>query len=475
MGIAALDPDTQARWDDWLLAHTRRAFRILLWLLIAFYAGFAPLDLAVTPPAVLAPYWGVRAAVILASLACLRLARSVAFDRQPALFTAGYLLAVIVTSLNWMVAQLADPLAVFSGALGTAMVSLGAALMFLWPPRVVVGAHALFVAPFLVEELFGAHEGRWELRVPSAFFVLMAAVVAVVAQSLHWRSRRDQVAAQVRVERLERAERESRVTLEAQAVELASANERLRELDRLKTDLIANVSHDLRTPLTLILTALDELEQKVPEGARGIVDMGERNAYRLLQLIDDLLALARLDAADARVRSVRFDLAALVRDLAAAFRSGVGRTLETQGLDEPVPVCGDPHLLASAVSNLVANALKFTERPVPRVELRLSRQGGQAVLEVEDDGVGIAPEHLDRIFERFTQVDSGSGRRFPGSGIGLAVVREVVRAHGGTVAVRSRPGAGSTFTVTLPLAADGEAVAFPCGELVRRVAATLEP
>lgn len=478
MQTAALDAGAELRWEGWHLAHTRRSFRILAWLVAGFYASFAPLDLLVTPPALIAPFWAVRAGVIVAAIVCLRLSRGPWFERRPAELSAGFIVAVVLTSLSWMAGQLDGAVAVYTAAVSTSMMSVGSALLFLWPPRVVVVTQVVLVLPFVLGHLPFTSAAEWEIRIPSTFFVVMGATVATVAQLHHWRSRREQLAAQVRVERLEQSERRAREALQSQARELASANGRLLELDQLKTNLIANVSHDLRTPLTLILTAFDDLARRRPEDDRGTITMGERNASRLLHLIDDLLALARLDSAGARVRKVRFDLTALLADLAAAFRSGPRHTLVVSGLDGPVPVDGDPHLIANALSNLVANALKFTERAVPRVDLRLARDGDQVVVEVEDDGIGIAPEELARIFDRFAQVDSGAGRRFPGSGIGLAMVREVVAAHGGSVSVRSAPGVGSTFAVRLPVAVPDpgqEAVAIPAGELARRVAATVTP
>lgn len=476
MWSAALDPGTESRWGAWVLAHTRRAFRTALWLIILFYGAFAPLDLVVTPAPLVGPYWVVRAVVIGASLLCLRVVRAPVFARHATAWSAAYIIAAPVASLAWMVAQLDGPTAIYTGALGTALISLGVALLFLWPPRVVVIVQALAVLPFVVTHFPTGSYDNWPIRVPSAFFVVLAGTVAAIAQVLHWRSRREQIVSQVRVERLEQAERDARRALQAQATELSAANERLRELDRLKTDLIANVSHDLRTPLTLILAALEDLERVVPEDARSAIAMGERNASRLLQLIDDLLALARLDSTNDRVRKVTFDLSSLVGDLVAAFGQGLGHGVRTTGLLAPLVVTGDPHMLASALSNLLANARKFTTRQTPRVEVRVMREGERAVIEVEDDGIGIPTEHLGRIFERFAQVDDGASRRFQGSGIGLAVVREVVAAHGGSVSVTSEVGVGSTFRLELPLASDAsDPVPVGSRDIARRLASSVEP
>ena len=471
-----LNAEIESRWRAWVLAHTRRAFRLSIWLLIAFYSLFAPLDLLVTPAPLIRPYWVVRGVVLLVSFLCLRLSRSALFDRAPALVSATYFVAVPVASLTYMVALLEGPLAIYTGAICSAMLSLGVALLFVWPRRVVLVSQAAIVLPFVATHFSGAPRDLWPILVPSTFFVALAATVASIAQVLHWRSRREQVSAHAHVERLEQAQRDARQALQTQAAELERANERLRELDRLKTDLIANVSHDLRTPLTLILAAFGNLKSLVPDAARPEIDMGERNAARLLQLIDDLLELARLDSDHARVRKVSFDLAQLVRELAAAFGKGHGRALAVSGADQPLVVSGDPHMLASALSNLLANAHKFTESQDPRVEVRLTRDGDDAIIEVEDDGIGIERDQFDRIFDRFAQVEAGASRRFQGSGIGLAVVREIVDAHGGRVTLKSELGRGSTFRVELPIGAPAEADA-PLGPSVlpRGLSAAVAP
>lgn len=231
--------------------------------------------------------------------------------------------------------------------------------------------------------------------------------------------------------------------------------EALAEIDRAKTTFFSNVSHEFRTPLTLMLGPVDHLlsEADGPLTPRQRDDLVilQRNADRLLKLVNALLDFSRIEAGRAQASYVPTDVAALTRELAGTFRSaiehaGIQFDVDCQPVEEPVFV--DQDMWEKIVLNLLSNALKFTFDGRIRVSVR---QGdGVVELSVEDTGIGIPEHELPRVFERFHRVEGARSRTHEGTGIGLALTHELVRLHGGTIAVTSRPGEGSMFLVRIP-------------------------
>jgi len=227
--------------------------------------------------------------------------------------------------------------------------------------------------------------------------------------------------------------------------------EKLAELDRAKTAFFSNVSHEFRTPLTLLLAPIEQALEKRQPLAGADLETTHRNGMRLLRLVNALLDFSRIEAGRAQAWFEPVDLTSITADLASAFRSAVdsaGLVLDVQceRLGEPVHV--DRDLWEKIVLNLVSNALKFTFDGTIAVSLR--RAGDRAVLEVRDTGTGIPADQLPRVFERFHRIEGARARTHEGSGIGLALVQELVKMHGGEVGVTSEIGRGTTFTVTLP-------------------------
>ncbi|MFI7281261.1 SpoIIE family protein phosphatase [Micromonospora chersina] len=232
----------------------------------------------------------------------------------------------------------------------------------------------------------------------------------------------------------------------ARAAELAA-------LDRAKTNFFANVSHEFRTPLTLVLGPLEDLlaDRELPDAYLDRLAMMHRNALRLLKLVNTVLDFSRLESGRLAARYQPTDLADYTGRLASTFRSATERAglrLVVDCPPLPAPVYVDRDMWEKIVLNLVSNAVKFTFDGEIRV--RVHAGDGAAVLEVADTGVGIAPQELPRVFERFHRVPEARSRTHEGTGIGLALVRELVEMHGGTVEARSVVDRGSTFTVRLP-------------------------
>ncbi|HEY0096564.1 MAG TPA: ATP-binding protein, partial [Archangium sp.] len=247
----------------------------------------------------------------------------------------------------------------------------------------------------------------------------------------------------------------------ARTRELTEANVRLeaalakqKELDRLKSEFFDNVSHELRTPLTLILLTLDSLIQRGPEEfappVRQHLETMNRSAARLLRLINNLLDLTKLEAGKTKLRYEPLDLQGFLSSLLVPFevladKKGVALELEG-GVTTPVHV--DVVRLESVFQNLISNALKFTTQG--KVTVRLREDESWVHVEVIDTGVGIAAQDLSVIFDRFAQADSSGTRRFGGTGIGLALVKETLELHKGGIEVSSELGKGSNFHARLP-------------------------
>lgn len=231
--------------------------------------------------------------------------------------------------------------------------------------------------------------------------------------------------------------------------------EELAEVDRAKTAFFSNVSHEFRTPLTLMLGPLEDAlrEGGLAEPHRERIETAYRNSLRLLKLVNVLLDFSRIEAGRAHALYQPTDLAALTRQLAshfqsAAARAGLALSVDCPPLPEPVYV--DREMWEKIVLNLLSNAFKHTFEG--GITVRLAWRDGPQ-LTVEDSGVGIAPEELPRLFNRFHRVKGAAARSYEGTGIGLSLVKELVEAHAGFIRVESEPGRGSRFIVSLPAGA----------------------
>ncbi|MCW5735423.1 MAG: response regulator [Enhydrobacter sp.] len=236
--------------------------------------------------------------------------------------------------------------------------------------------------------------------------------------------------------------------------------EALAEIDRAKTAFFSNISHEFRTPLTLMLGPLEEVLARpanaLPPPDRALVSTAHRNGVRLLRMVNSLLDYSRLEAGKAQARYEPIDLAAFSAELASTFRSAIDRAglalhLDVHSLSHPTYV--DRDMWEKVVLNLLSNALKFTFEGEISVALRASADDSAAELVVRDTGTGIPASELPHLFERFHRVEGARGRSIEGSGIGLALVQELVRLHGGVITVESAVGEGSTFTVRIPFGA----------------------
>jgi len=235
--------------------------------------------------------------------------------------------------------------------------------------------------------------------------------------------------------------------------------ESLAALDSAKTTFFSNVSHEFRTPLTLMLGPLEEIQKEARERLSPerdeLLATVRRNGLRLLKLVNTLLDFSRMEAGRAQTSYQPTDLASFTSEIASAFDSAMknaGLCFSVECLPIADPVYVDRDMWEKIVLNLLSNAYKFTFEG--DVALTLKSLDGAVELQVRDTGVGIPEEHREHVFERFHRIESTRVRTYEGTGIGLALVQELVKLHGGGVRVESAVGAGSTFTVTIPSGTD---------------------
>jgi signal transduction histidine kinase/ligand-binding sensor domain-containing protein/AraC-like DNA-binding protein len=244
---------------------------------------------------------------------------------------------------------------------------------------------------------------------------------------------------------------------------------KMHELDHLKSRFFANISHEFRTPLTLVLGPLEKILSNVrDEETRQALGMMKRNAYQLLSLINQLLDLSKLEAGAMKLHARQSNIVPVVRGVAYSFESSAGLRkidLRVSASQEEIQVYFDKDKLEKILANLISNAFKFSREggqvdvrvtysptlAVPESAVEGPRGGETLTITVSDTGIGIPEDHLPHIFDRFYQVDDSATREQGGTGIGLALVKELVDLHHGTIQVKSKQGVGSEFTVSLPL------------------------
>jgi len=348
-----------------------------------------------------------------------------------------YLLGVIpilgvASVLEVMIENLEGYSSPYYGGLIHALFAVG--VIFYWQIRQIVGVSLLVVSIWLFPTLM--HYRVIEIG-PFAnnFYALMvAAAIAVASNASRYAAVRREYNAQA---------------------DLVAALDRLKEADRLKSQFFSNITHELRTPLTMIIAPVEGML----EGEIGNLQASQKdylrpiqyNALKLLKLINDLLDLAKIDEQYLRLRVERTDLLGLLNEIAEQAQPLAARKdikLELTIRQSPTDVQVDLERLERALVNLLSNALKFTD-PGGRVDIWMDATETEVLVGIRDSGIGIAENQLQRIFERFSQADGSTTRRYGGTGIGLALAKEIVELHGGHITVESQPGNGSEFIVHL--------------------------
>lgn len=227
---------------------------------------------------------------------------------------------------------------------------------------------------------------------------------------------------------------------------------KIKDVEKIKRDFIANASHELRTPLTAIKGYVETLEEEVSAKGRNYLKIIERNTDRLISLVHDLLVLSELEEMPLDMEMDNVDLKDLIENVCKIFAPQVkakNLKLETRAEKNLPPVWGDSYRLEQMFINILDNAVRHTEKGT--ITVSLSEKAGNISVEIRDTGIGIPKEHLLRIFERFYMVDKSRARRLGGTGLGLSIVKHIALLHHGEVKVDSTPGEGTALTVQLPI------------------------
>jgi signal transduction histidine kinase len=308
----------------------------------------------------------------------------------------------------------------------------------------------------------GEAKNRLALILAIALLVLYLALFPIlrrVTGELASRNRRLREHALER-ESLFEAERTARAEAESIQRLLADQNERLRELDRMKDEFVSLVSHELRTPLTSIRGYLELFREStnLTPRQREFLNVVDRNSQRLLDLVGDLLFLAKIDAGAFEIELDEVDLAQVVEESVEACRPiAQSRQIElVASIGQAPPLLGDRARLSQVLDNLFSNALKFTE-PGGRVDVTLSSAKGHVLLEVKDTGLGISPEEQPLLFERFFRSSRATENAIPGTGLGLTITKAIVDRHGGRITLESSEDVGTTVRVEIPAEAPSRA------------------
>ena len=341
----------------------------------------------------------------------------------------------------------------FLQRLPTIRAKLGSVIVF------AVGMTILLVYLLLgiVFHVFAIREHWWELLLAGALGAGLALLIARWVARGMTQPLRDMAQAARRMERGDYAQRVVTASVDevgqlAQAFNRMSAE--LDQLERLRRDLVANVSHELKTPISALRAHLENLLDGVERPEPETLQVMLAQSDRLGRLVDQLLDLSRLESGDVPLQREQVSLAPLVGEVLSEIevtRADRGVALDRRLADDLPPVFADRERIHQVLFNLLDNAVRFTPKG-GSVTVSAEWHEGAVDVHVADTGPGIAPEHLPRLFERFYRVDPARSQKQGGTGIGLAIARSVVEAHGGRIWAESSPGSGSVFTFELPVA-----------------------
>ncbi|HZR10015.1 MAG TPA: ATP-binding protein [Myxococcales bacterium] len=432
------DPaEFRSRWQQWLVDRNRRGMRVILWTGAFLYPGFGVLDYFLAPPGALGFLWTTRAAFLIATVILLFIVNRPVFQRHATLFSVGYILLAAggISAMTTFLGGLSSP---YYAGLSLVIVATG--LIFVWKPEVVAVEAGLVLLSFVVPNLLLGRIGPISVAASNLMFLFGMTFVAAMGQVVNYRSQREMVASQARLE-------ETKASLER-------AHNELKALDSFKSQLFANITHEFKTPLAMVLAPLELILQgemgELTAAHRSTFESMFRSGLKLLKMIGDLLDLSKLEESKMRLKIGEHDLAEYLRGLVAqveplAQRKNIALTLRVEA-QSALAWC-DLDRIERVFLNLLSNATKFTPHG-GHVQVVVRSAGPMLEVVVQDDGPGFPPDKADRIFERFYQVDMGGTRRYGGTGIGLALAKEIVELHGGRIWAESSGGA--KFTVELP-------------------------
>jgi signal transduction histidine kinase len=415
---------------------TARHLKIGCWLIVFLMPAGVSLDYFVYPKHVLF-FLSLRLACSMLALLGWALYHTRIGKGHPQ--TLGLVLAMLPAFfISWMIFDVRDPDSPYYAGLSLVLMSM--ALVLRWEVRLSAIASGIVLVMYLTAAFATGPIKNGAAIFNNLYFLVLTGAILLFGGRIH--------------RNLRLQEHRLRAQLEAKQQELEESNQKLVELDEAKGRFYANISHELRTPLTLLIAPLESLMHRYNLDAetKEMLATMQANGMRLLKLINDLLDLVRLESGVMQVKLEPIDVAEFVKGLANAARQMANDKrikLETRVAPEVGVVLADRDKLEKIILNLQFNAIKFTPGG-GRVEICAEKQGEEFVLMVKDTGMGISAKNLPHLFSRFWQADDSSRRKYQGMGIGLALVKEFAEIQGGTAAVESEEGKGTTFIVRLP-------------------------
>jgi len=308
--------------------------------------------------------------------------------------------------------------------------------------KITIRLYVMTWVSYAIPSFINMESGNWQDIFNNLFFLTAIIIIAAFGS--------------YKMDRIRRSELRYQIKLEELTEQLRESNEKLKSLDKLKTQFFANINHELRTPLSLILAPLKSILEgrkgKFSPSLKETLDTMQRNGYKLLKLINNLLDLTKFEGGKMRLKIEQINMSDFVNELLQSVKAMADSKkikLYYQHPSHAVKLSVDPDQFEKVILNLLTNALKFTPEK-GKITLFLEEKENTVIFAVEDTGIGIPTDMLDSIFDRFSQVDGSASRSQPGTGIGLSLVREIVLLHGGTIKVESQLGHGARFVVEMP-------------------------
>ncbi len=427
----------EQRWQAWLTDHNRRSAWLVLALTGTCYPAFGILDYLVGPPEWLWLLWGSRGVVFACTLVMVVLVRQPLFERHGVALTTAFMLLVAggIAAMIFVMGGLASVYVP-----GLILVSI-AVTIFIWPPKAIVIFQGGLMAMFVLPNMANFDMATLQATALNCFFLGFAAFFMTASQIFAYKARKEEF--------------DAKMTLERTTANLEAAHDELKRLDQFKSQFFANITHELKTPLAMMLASLELMASEdmgpLVDQQRATIESMLHNGLKLLRMIGDILDLSRLDESKVRLRIQEHDLVGYLEGLVAQVHALTVRKDINLSLHcgvEGCPIWYDAGRLERVFVNLLSNAAKFTPEG-GHIEVSLEDRGGSVVVSVADSGPGFPPEKAEDLFERFYQVDMGATRRHGGSGIGLSLAKEFVQLHNGRIWAECEPGEGARFMVEL--------------------------
>ena len=428
----------KAQWEDYLKSSNRSGIRIAAILLAIIYSLFFILDYYTQPSQALYTFLFIRITVVSYALLVILLMKTSVFDKYWPILGIGIFFLASAGIIIMMT---------FNGGfqsiyfIGIILVILGGSVLLVLPHRYIYLMNGLILAFFFLANAPSIYTTSISYILMSSSFVFFSLIIVNVGEIHTYNQAFNLFKQRFEVERIR--------------VDLEKTNQRMKELDKAKTQFFSNITHEFKTPLSLILLPLDMLskDQIVAKEYSYQLDVIRRNGLKLLKLVNTILDLIRLDEARLVIKTIRFDLRKLLTEITNDVQGLAQRKsvlLDVRVKEGNYNITGDPDLLERAVVNLLSNALKFTPSG-GSITVFLESNADGVTVTVADTGMGIPADKIDSIFERFYQVEGALTRRHGGTGIGLALVKEIVDRHGGHIEVKSQIGKGAQFSLILPV------------------------